>query len=250
MLPKAAYSASTPTQPRPYPTINEAREMLLAMPNQTQRQKRDRAIFALAFLGALRADTLISLRLGDIDVEHRKIIQDARYSRTKNGKSLLIAWFPIPIEFGEAVNNWCKILKDAGFEAEDALFPEASCLEHDLKFAKIGGGQVPTMRSKHAVTQAFKAASANCTQAYTPHSARHTIAHERDVRPLTHEERRAWSENMGHENEQITDKHYAKMSDDRRFEVFEAMIDDAPSIRANALDGLLDEELGACVREA
>jgi len=70
------------------------------------------------------------------------------------------------------------------------------------------------------------------------------------VRPLTHEERRAWSENMGHENEQITDKHYAKMSDDRRFEVFEAMIDDAPSIRANALDGLLDEELGACVREA
>jgi integrase len=249
-LPKAAYAAGIPTQPRPYPTIDEAREMLLAMPDRTLRQKRDRAIFALAFLGALRADTLISLRFGDIDVEHRKIIQDARRSRTKNGKSQQIVWFPIPIEFEETVNNWCQRLKDAGFEGEDALFPEAGCLEHDLKFAKIGGGRLPIMRSKHAVTQAFKAASANCMQAYTPHSARHTIAHERDVRPLTHEERRAWSENMGHENEQITDTHYAKMSDDRRFEVFEAMIDDAPSIRSNPLDGLTDEELGACVREA
>jgi site-specific recombinase XerC len=248
-LPKAAYAASLSAQPRPYPTIDEARDMLLAMPDRTLHQKRDRAMFALAFLGALRADTLISLWFGDIDVEHRKIIQDARHSRAKNGKSLKIAWFPIPIEFEEAVKNWCKTLKDAGFEGDDALFPEAGRLEHDLKFAKIGGGQVPTMRSKHAITQAFKAASANCTRAYTPHAAKHTIAHERDVRPLTHEERRAWSENMGHENEQITDKHYAKMTDDRRFDVLEGITDENTTRQADLLDGLTDEELGACMRE-
>ena len=242
-LPKAVYAANIYAQPRPYPIINEAREMLLAMPHRTLRQKRDRTMFALAFLGALRADTLISLRFGDIDVEHKKIIQDARHSRTKNGKSLIIAWFPIPIEFGEVVKNWCKILKDAGFEADDALFPEAGCLEHDLKFAKIGGGQVPIMRSKHAVTQAFKAASANCTQAYTPHSARHTIAHERDVRPLTHEERRAWSENMGHENEQITDKHYAKMSDDRRFTLLESITDEESFDQTQFLARLTDDQI-------
>lgn len=248
-LPKAAYAASIPREVRPYPTIEEAREMLLAMQEITLVQKRDRAIFALAFLGAVRADTLISLRFGDIDVEDRKIVQDARRSRTKNGKSLIIAWFPIPIEFEDAVKNWCNTLQDAGFEADDALFPEASCLENDLKFAKIGGGRVPTMRSKHAVTQAFKAASANGAQAYTPHSAKHTIAHERDVRPLTNEQRRAWSLNMGHENEQITETHYAKMSDDRRFDVLESITDEVSPSQTNLLATLTDQQLGACLRQ-
>lgn len=249
VLPRAAYAASIPTEARPYPTIDEAKDMMLALPDVTLFQKRDKAIFALAFLGALRADTLISLRFGDIDVELKRITQDARRARTKNGKSLIIAWFPIPIEFEETVKDWCKILKDAGFEADDALFPEASRLEHGLKFAKIRGGQVPTMRSTHAVTQAFKAASANCEQSYTPHSAKHTIAHERGIRPLTDEQRRAWSLNMGHESEQITETHYARMSDDRRFDVLEGITHEKTSCQTSFLDGLTNEQLGSWARD-
>lgn len=37
---------------------------------------------------------------------------------------------------------------------------------------------------------------------FTPDSAKHCIGAERDERPLTHLERKAWSENMGHENDQ------------------------------------------------
>ena len=250
VLPKAACAASIPTESRPYPTIEEAKGMLHALPNRTLIQNRDRAIFALAFLGALRADTLISLRFGDVDLQRRKIIQDARRSRTKNGKSLIIAWFPIPIEFEEAVKNWSKTLQDAGFEKDDAFFPDAGILKNGFKFAKMRGALVGTMRSKHAVTQAFKAASANCKQPYTPHSAKHTIAHERDVRSLTNEQRRAWSQNMGHENEQITETYYAKMSDDKRFDVLENITDELASSNRNLLAVLTNEQLGACVRQA
>lgn len=226
-----------------------AHEEKRMVPDRTLRHKRDRAMFALAFLGALRADTLISLRFGDIDTERRRIIQDARRSRTKNGKSLNIAWFPIPVEFEDTVITWCKILNGADFEADDALFPDNGILENGLKFAKIRGSLLRTMRSKHAVTQAFKTASVNSAQAYTPHSAKHTIAHERDVRPLTNEQRRAWSRNMGHENEQITETHYAKMSDDRRIDVLEGITDEVASSQTNPLATLTDEELGARVRQ-
>jgi integrase len=248
-LPKAAYAASIPREARAYPRIDEAAEMLKSMPDKTLIQRRNRAIFALAFLGALRADTLISLRFGDIDRESRHIIQNGQRVRTKNGKSLVIVWFPIPIEFEETVKSWCDELIEADFEPEDALFPEARLLETGLKLARVSLKQIPVMRSKHAVTQAFKIASADCAQAYSPHAAKHTIADERGKRPLTDEQRRAWSLNMGHESEHITETHYAKMSDDRRFDVIESISVESSSDQTSRLLDLNNEELGARLRE-
>jgi len=77
------------------------------------------------------------------------------------------------------------------------------------------------MTTTHAVTDAFAIACQNSDTKYTPHSAKHTIGAERDIRALTHEERKAWSLNMGHDSEQTTERHYGTMSDDRRFEVLE-----------------------------
>jgi len=248
-LPKSAYAASLPTQARAYPSIEQARDMMYSMPGQTLIQMRNIAIFALAFLGALRADTLISLRFGDIDVNQKRITQDARRARTKNGKSLVISWFPIPVEFEDAVISWIRQLESAGFGPDDALFPDANTLQHGLTLLKESSRLVATMKSPHAVSQAFKMASATCEQDYTPHSARHTIAHERNVRHLTDEQRRAWSLNMAHENEQITDTHYAKMSDDKRFEVLES-IDEENS--TGSIDRFLertDEQIGRALRQ-
>jgi integrase len=69
--------------------------------------------------------------------------------------------------------------------------------------------------------QAFAIACRQNAVKFTPHSAKHCIGAERDERPLTQIERKAWSENMGHENEQITERHYGKVPDERRFEVLE-----------------------------
>ncbi|MGH1354848.1 MAG: hypothetical protein ACRBBS_07205 [Thalassovita sp.] len=82
---------------------------------------------------------------------------------------------------------------------------------------------VPVMRTTHAVTSAFAATCQNSEIKYTPHAAKHTIGAERDIRHLTHEERKAWSLNMGHASEQTTDQRYGTMSDDRRFEVLESI---------------------------
>jgi len=204
---------------RAYPTIDEAAGLLEAMARTTVADQRARAIFAIAFLGALRADTLSSLRLGDVDETNRCIDQDGMAVRSKNGKSLRIAWFPIPECFEREVIGWLAFLRQRGFRASDALFPDLDWLQEPRKLFNKGPDPIPVMRTAHAVTAAFNVASKIVGQSYTPHSAKHTIAALRDQQQLTHAQRRAWSENMGHESEVTTQTHYAKFTDDERANV-------------------------------
>lgn len=245
-LPKEFYAVSIQRDARAYPRIEEAAELLEVMADKTLLQKRKRAIFALAFLGALRADTLVSLQVQHVDVARRRILQDGRASRTKNGKSFEILWFPIPDIFGAVVSEWVEVLTAMGARPEDALFPAQ---EHLQKLQRLCRGDEPpiaSMTSTHAVSQSFAQACEGHHTAYTPHAAKHTIAAERDKRQLTHEQRKAWSENMGHENEQITDTHYGKLTDTRRIEVLETVSD---AFDANPFDGVSDADLGSMFRQ-
>lgn len=228
-LPRAATASALREAPREYPSIAEAADLLDAMPKTSLPDRRARALFAVAFLGGLRADTIASLRVGDIDVENRRIRQDGRRARTKAGKSLEIAWFPIPDAFGTAVTDWIGTLRRFGFTPKDALFPKTEHLKH--RFPKPGSAPVPAPRSTNAVTAAFALASRSGTRTYTPHAAKHTIAAERDARPLTRLQRKAWSENMGHESEQTTETYYGKLKEGQRIELIEE-IKGATNLRA------------------
>ncbi|PIB26447.1 hypothetical protein BFP76_11025 [Amylibacter kogurei] len=92
------------------------------------------------------------------------------------------------------------------------------------------------MATTHAVTKAFAMACRNSPEKITPHSAKHSIAAERDRRRLSHEQRKAWSENIGHDNETITEQYYGKLSDDRRFELLEEVQEDQISPPLNLSD--------------
>lgn len=220
-LPRAILAKSAQTKQKDFPSIEEAEELLKGMPSRTFVDLRARAIFALAFLGALRADTLVSLQLGHIQVEKRLIIQDASKSRTKAGKSLNISWFRIPAAFEETVVDWVERLRALYFDDADALFPDTKFLKHKITVTGQEARVIPFMSTTHAVTDAFTIACRHAEHKYTPHSAKHAIGAERDKRPLTHQERKAWSLNMGHDTEQITERHYGTMSDEQRFEVLE-----------------------------
>jgi len=222
-LPKAVLSSALPVKVKEYPTIKEAEMMLKNMPSRSFIERRAQAIFALAFLGALRADTLISLQIRHFDISRRRIVQDASEVRAKNGKSEYIVWFPIPDYFQAVVIEWVQSLLAKGFCEDDALFPSFACLKSHNKFGNDDRAPFPPMSTKHAVTKAFLVASRNSPTNFTPHAAKHTIAAERDAQHLTHKQRKAWSENLGHENERITQLYYGKFSDDQRAEVIEGI---------------------------
>lgn len=247
-LPKAAYAQCLPRPQKEYPLIEEAEAMLKKMPSKTLSQKRDRAIFALAFLGALRADTLASLRVKHLCVEERLIIQDGAVSRTKNGKSLEVWWFPIPDAFSSEVIAWKALVNDLGFLDDDPLFPDLKYLLKGYRRRRPTAPPIDPMRTKTAVNKAFTVASGTAqNKQYTPHSAKHTMAAERDRRHLTALERKAWSENMGHDTEQITERHYGQLSRDERKHALENICHGSEQL--TVLEKLTDDELGASLRE-
>lgn len=251
-LPKAAFASAAARALPTFPTIGEAEVMLLEMPSSSICDQRARAIFAIAFLGALRADTVISLRLKHVDLAARRIIQDGTALRSKNGKSANIAWFPIPPSFAGEVVSWCETLRARGYRDDDALFPSAdNLLIHGLT-AVLDRKPIPVMLTKHAVAEAFAIACRNGPCAYTPHSAKHTIGSLRDEKHLTHAQRRAWSENMGHESERITETHYAKFSDVQRAETLASIAKGTLPLATSLSDAqkvaLMDRLLEQCLR--
>lgn len=229
-LPKGVLAKSLPTMSRDYATVDEAGEILTKMPKASLHAKRAATMFALAYLGGLRADTITSLRLGHIDIERKTITQDGRAARTKNGKSLVVHWFPIPEVFAEAVVTWIEMMQQLGFRNDDALFPPLERLKAAAEGASLGQTPVAPMSTAQAVSDAFSLASAHGSSRLTPHSAKHTLAAERDRRSLTHEERKAWSENLGHEHERTTEIYYGKMTSARRKELIEGIADTSPLV--------------------
>ncbi len=199
-----------------------AEELLNNMPDRSRMDLRARAIFAIAFLGALRVNTLVSLRICHLNIERKCIVQDASVVRAKNGKSLIIAWFPTPEIFSKTIIDWVRMLEDDGFNERDALFPSSSWLNGNKKLRAENRPPIPPMSTGYAVTEAFSIACRNCVSNFTPHSARHTLSAERDLLQLTQMQRRAFSENMGHEGE-VTTIHYGRLSDSERVEVIESI---------------------------
>ncbi|GHA61974.1 hypothetical protein GCM10008927_29320 [Amylibacter ulvae] len=225
-LPRRAFSKSLPRSAKQYKSIEDAAQLLQEMPTGTLQAQRDRAIVAIAYLGALRADTIVSLRLCHLDIPNKLIIQDANVVRAKNGKSLKIRWFSILDIFHEVIVDWAATLTDLGFKDDDALFPSNNHLVNKKAFRENDGVSIPVMATTYAVTKAFAMACRNSPEKITPHSAKHSISAERDRRRLSQEQRKAWSENMGHENETTTKKFYGKLPDERRFKLLEEVQED------------------------
>jgi integrase len=227
-LPKAAYAAALPRPSKAYPDLDEAEALLSAMPSKSIMHRRARAIFAIAFLGGLRAETIVSLRLCHFDAERKVIVQDATIVRAKNGKSNIVNWFPIADCFKEEVQRWVISMRALGCHDGDALFPSEMWLGSPRSISVAGRELIEPMATPHAVAEAFRIACRAVEQKYSPHSAKHTLAAERDRRPLTSIQRKAWSDALGHENEATTERHYGKLSDERRCELFEEMGEDVP----------------------
>lgn len=218
-LPRKFEATVLVSNDRPTPTLAEASQMIANMRSETIKQRRDRAMVSIAFLAALRADTITSLQIGHLELGNRLVVQDGRRSRTKNGKSLRIKFFPMPQIFTEIVRDWQVELLKLGFQETDALFPDEKFLLQNV--GASCSDRILAMSSTHAVATAFKTASGSVGKSFSPHSAKHLIGQLSLKICKSPEELKVWSINMGHENEEVTLRYYKQIPEERVFEVFE-----------------------------
>lgn len=216
-LPKSEQATILSRDAKEYPSLEEAILMVKSMPSTTLIARRDRAMVALAFLSAMRAGALVTLPLKNLDVEARTVIQDGSEMRAKNGKSFVIRWFPGLEIFAPFVIEWKAELEALDFEEEDALFPP----ENDLRKHRHSVKPIRPPKTNGPVNRAFAAASKGIGKSFSPHSARHLIKSLGDSLCTSYLERKAWSLNLGHENEVITETHYGKIPVEKRMRILE-----------------------------
>lgn len=221
-LPRSASAPQSKERPKEYPTLDVAWRMVELMPYKSAIQRRDRAMVAFAFISGFRAAALSALRIKHVDFDTLSVVQDARDVPAKNGKTYHAKWFPRTEAFQDVFLSWAKELKDLGFQSQDALFPDGK----KLVALAPGVNAVEPLTSSKPLQDAFAKASERIGKAYTPHSARHTLKALGAQMCRSYEQRKAWSMNLGHSDEQITEKHYAKMSQSRSNELMEDLCSD------------------------
>ena len=90
---KDACAAHTP-RPKPIPSIKAAYHAFQAMPEATELQHRDKAIFAFQMLTAARVSATATLKLKHVNLIDGTVFQDGREVDTKNSKVFMTAFFP------------------------------------------------------------------------------------------------------------------------------------------------------------
>lgn len=210
---------------KPVPTLKQVHHVLTSMPADTDIEKRDRALIALALLSGARAAALASLKLKHVDLEQGCIHQDAREVKTKNSKTFT-SWF-CPVE-GDALQiftHWCTYLREELLWGDDdPLFPKTL-----IGLGDQGGFQAIGLARDHwsgtgAIRAIYRQAFAAAGLPYfNPHCFRDVLTTLGERLCTTPEQFKAWSQNLGHERVLTTLTSYGKVPHRRQADLIREM---------------------------
>ena len=211
----------------PFPTPEQALHAFLTMPETTQFQRRDKAMFALLMLTGARDGALASLKLKHVDLKDRCIIQDAREVKTKASKTIQSWFFPVHPAYGDFFNAWVTYLRhERLFGPNDAVFPKTRIAPVNGRFTTVGLDRAPYADASR-IRETVKAAFATVgLPTFSPHSFRRTLVSIANVHCKTPEEFKAWSLNLGHDDISTTLYAYCPVSTGRQRELIKRMTDE------------------------
>ena len=124
--------------PRPvhFPSKQAAYHAFQAMADQTEIERRDKAMFAFVMITGARAGAVASLRLKHINLVDGFVYQDGREVKTKARKTITTWFFPMHPDYLKCFTAWVEFLRDDKmFGGEDALFPKPQQRLINGKFA-------------------------------------------------------------------------------------------------------------------
>ncbi len=162
---------------RDFPTVEQVRHAVLAMPTDSEVQQRDRALVAFTALTGMRDRAIASLRLKHIDMARKLVKQDPREVATKFSKRIDTYFFPVGEDFEEIVRDWIGFLRaEKLFGHEDPLFPRTA-IGHDLDAAFAALGVEPVFwETTSPIRTIFREAfEASGIEYFSPHTLRHML---------------------------------------------------------------------------
>ena len=209
----------------PYPSMQQCAHAFQAMPNGTEFEKRDKALFAFFMLTGARDGAVASLKLKHVNVQTGQVFQDGRDVNTKFAKIFRCQFFPVDPAYRDCFAAWVTYLKSEKlFGPTDALFPKAKIgYVEGQDLVNVGLDRVGysgSAKLNEIIRTAFAVVQ---MPAFTPHSFRKTLVKHGDEVCISLEQLKAWSMNLGHENLATTVNSYLPVSEHRQLEISAAM---------------------------
>ncbi|MEQ8372604.1 MAG: tyrosine-type recombinase/integrase [Roseibium aggregatum] len=212
---------ATATREQSVPSAEQIRHVLNSMKTETDIEKRNRALIAFTFLTGARDDAVASLSLKHVDLENRKIFQDARVVRTKNRKTITSWFFPVGEDVEDIVRDWVRfLLHEKLFGPDDPVFPSTRLGQrNDHRFVVVGLSR-DHWSTAGPIRKIFKGAFESAGLPYfNPHSFRNTLVLIGEQRCNSPEEFKAWSQNLGHEKVMTSFTSYGAVPSHRQAEI-------------------------------
>ena len=212
---------------KPVPTLEQVHRVLDTMPADSDIERRNRALIALALLTGARAAALASLKLKHIDLEQGCIYQDAREVKTKNSKTFTTWFCPVGGDALQIVTDWCEYLrKGLLWSEDDPLFPKTLVgLCKQGGFVAIGLNGL-LLSGTGAIRTIYKDAFTRADLPYyNPHCFRHALARLGEQICPTIEAFKAWSQNIGHEKMLTTLTSYGTVPTDKQAQLIKGLGD-------------------------
>jgi integrase len=206
---------------KPVPELEDIEKALLAMPDDTEIAKRDRALFAFIFLTGARDRAVASLKLKHVDIAAGKVFQDAREVKTKRAKTFATQFFPVGDLPSAVLREWVGFLKTVkGFGPDDPLFPATEVELHGMLRSATVGLSRRQWQTTTPIRKIFKTAFARVGLPYfNPHSFRSTLARLGERLCGPGKEWKAWSQNLGHTDMMTTFSSYGQVPEHQQCEI-------------------------------
>jgi site-specific recombinase XerD len=194
--------------------LAEVTEIILAMPDRTPIERRNKAMMAFLAITGVRATALISLKLKHFEPDDKILYQTGGEVDTKFGKTIITPLLPIDDRLEDVFLSYFEWLKsELGFGREHPLFP-APKMGHTSKMLYEVQGLSDrhwdsTVPLRKIVGEVF---SESIKDRVLPHDFRRMIASEALRRGLSLDAAAAWSAALGHNDLAVTVKTYAKIT--------------------------------------
>jgi integrase len=203
------------------PTLEQIRHVIGSMPASAEIERRDRALIAFTILTGARDRATASLKLAHINIEDRRIEQDARQVNTKFSKTFTTWFFPVGDNILQIVIDWVDYLRQEKlWAADDPLFPATKIVVGANRQFEVSGLDRKHWSSAAPIRKIFKDAFTSSGLPYfNPHSFRATLAQLGEKLCRTPEHFKAWSQNLGHEKVLTTFLSYGEVARDRQRDI-------------------------------
>ncbi len=195
------------------------------MPNDSEIERRNRALVAFTLLTGSRDSAIASMKLKHVDLAVGSVYQDTREVKTKFSKTFITFFFPVGEEIQQIVVDWITYLRQVKLWGNnDPLFPATQMILNAAKQFEAAGLKRQHWSSAAPICAIFREAfHAAALQYFNPHSFRNTLVQLGERICQTPEDFKAWSQNLGHEGVLTTFRSYGAVGTRRQGEIIQQL---------------------------